>query len=168
MAKGKYGLQAARRRAESAEGQHDRLVEQLTDAKMKARRYEADASSVPLLRRRVATLEADLGAATSAEVRRLEDLVASLQREKDEAVAELAARQKKWEALTTRLLDYFGGGIEAIDIMSNLLGINAYLLHDDGLAKMPPEAQDRIGNAQFAKRHGRPRRYPPANIEPVV
>lgn len=57
MAKGKQAVAAANRRLEAAQDHIDRLTEQLTEAKLRARQVEAQASQVPALKKRIAKLE---------------------------------------------------------------------------------------------------------------
>lgn len=54
MARGKYSADAAKRRAETAEAQLDRLMPKLVDAERTARRYKAEAEAAPVLRRQLA------------------------------------------------------------------------------------------------------------------
>jgi len=66
MARGKYSSAAAKRRAESAEQQLDRLLPQLVDMKRQAGRYESEAAAAPLLRAEIARLRESEGISPKA------------------------------------------------------------------------------------------------------
>lgn len=75
MARGKYGAAAAKRRADTAEAQLDRLLPKLVDAERTTKRYRSEAEAAPVLRRQLAELRDALGVPRSeheAEVARLE------------------------------------------------------------------------------------------------
>lgn len=61
MARGKHAAAAAKRRAESAEEQLDRLLPQLVDAKRVARQYRSEADAAPTLRRQLTELRDQVG-----------------------------------------------------------------------------------------------------------
>lgn len=57
MARGRYAASAAKRRAESAEEQLDRLLPQLVDAQRQAKRYKSEAEAAVTLRRQLANVK---------------------------------------------------------------------------------------------------------------
>lgn len=95
MTRGKYGSAAAKRRAESAEDQLDRLLPQLVDAKRLAARYRSEAERVPVLSRQLAELREKVGVplaeheAALREVERERDMILETY---DDAVAEILTR----------------------------------------------------------------------------
>lgn len=72
MARGKHAASAAKRRAESAEEQLDRLFPQLTDAKRTAARYRSEAEQAAVLRRQLAELRDQVGIPVDQHVAELE------------------------------------------------------------------------------------------------
>lgn len=61
MARGRHAASAAKRRAESAEEQLDRLLPKLVEAQQTAKRYRSEAEATTMLRRQIVELRDALG-----------------------------------------------------------------------------------------------------------
>lgn len=87
MTRGKHGTQAARRRAESAEEQLDRLMPKLVDTERLLQRYRSEAEAAPILRRELSQLRGVIGV-PRAEHQAMLDEIAAERRERDKVLAE--------------------------------------------------------------------------------
>lgn len=115
MARGKYAARAAKRRADSAEDQLDRLLPKLVDAQHTARHYKTEAEAAPVLRRQLDELRDTVGVPVAEHRQAIVDLETSFDEERATITAALiivfdemtgwldkAQRKVKWSA---RMLD---------------------------------------------------------------
>ena len=92
MARGKYGARAAKKRAESAEEQLDRLLPKLVDTERQLKRYRSEAEAAPVLRKRIAELEQQVGVPMPTHLQALKNL-------EDKFAAQRAEEAKAWEEI---------------------------------------------------------------------
>lgn len=85
MTRGKHAASAAKRRAETAEAQLDRLMPELVDAKRTAARYRSEAEAAPALRRALAELRETTGVPMPQHLQE----VAELKADHDNRIAEI-------------------------------------------------------------------------------
>lgn len=99
MARGKHAASAARRRAESAQEQLDRLMPRLVDAERTVKKYRSEAEAAPALRARIAELTAQVGMPV-AEHEALMNGERDRQAKKDEALI------RAWDLILSDLSGY--------------------------------------------------------------
>jgi hypothetical protein len=151
--KGKQAALAANRRYESSIEHIDRLTTELVNAKERARQFEKEARSVPVLHGRIAELEEQVRTVTSEEVERLSGLARRYADRVGEAESLARSIQRKWERLTTRIVHLFGSGVTGIEELMTLIdGQQRFVIDNGGTGKQRVEVRLRIEVAR-GQRH---------------
>ena len=121
MARGKYAASAAKRRAESAEEQLDRLLPKLVDTERLLKRYKSEAEAAPILRRRIAELEQQVGVPMSVHLQALKDL-------EEQFAAERSKEEDGWIEVLFKFEEVMSKSMSAQTYLRDSNWINARFL----------------------------------------
>jgi hypothetical protein len=122
MARGKHATRSTLRANAAAIEHIDRLTDQVTDAKMRARQHEASTREVVALRARVAELQRQVKEESSPEVEHLRSLLADAEGERDACLAYVATVNDLWQKMLDRYLAAVGKD-HRLDALQEMLAI---------------------------------------------